>query len=93
MKRLTTCAIALLFSATAFADESEQAFGQMDADGNGMLDRQEAQTDPNLQVYFGRADTDANGGVTLSEYQIFATDLARARQGAAEGAQETVPAE
>lgn len=76
---------ALSFSGVALADESEQAFNEMDADQNGMLDREEAQADPNLQVYFGRADTDADGGVTLTEYQIFAADVARAR--------EDVPAE
>ncbi|MFK7915878.1 MAG: hypothetical protein AB8B93_18340 [Pseudomonadales bacterium] len=76
---------ALLYSAAVLADEAEQAFSEMDADRNGMLDRAEAQASPNLQVYFGRADTDADGAITLSEYQIFAADFARA--------QEDVPAE
>ncbi len=84
---LTVAAFLTAWMSTALADEREQAFKERDVDRNGIVDRQEAQTDPNLQVYFGRADTDADGGVSLREYQIFAADLARARR------QEEVPAE
>lgn len=85
MKTLSLLTFILLASPMAFANEADDAFTQMDEDGNGMLDRQEAQADPNLQVYFGRADTDASGAVSLTEYQIFTADLARAS--------EDVPAE
>jgi hypothetical protein len=79
--------IALLAAGPACAEEPASEFSRMDQDGNGMLDRQEAQVDPNLQVYFGRADTDADGGISSTEYQIFVADLARAQ------GQEEVPAE
>lgn len=85
MKRTLILFAAATFASLAMAEEPEKAFTEMDADHNGMLDRQEAQADPNLQVYFGRADSDADGGITLTEYQAFAADLARAR--------EEVPAE
>ena len=76
MRYLST-ALAVLISGAAFAQETpqtpEEQFMALDADRNGVIERQEAQADPNLSNAFAQADQNADGMLSYSEYHQLAT--------------------
>jgi hypothetical protein len=56
-----------VLAAGVFAGESER-FGQLDADGNGMISTEEAAVDPRLAEGWAAADVNGDGQLERAEF-------------------------
>ncbi len=72
LKKIIPTIMFALFSVSAFA--ATPAFGNLDADQNGMLSKAEAEAAGISPELFAKIDTDANGSLSQEEYSTLTTD-------------------
>lgn len=55
----------------AASGQSQQSWESLDADRDGAISKQEANSSPGLTQIFGQADSDTDGKLTSEEYKAF----------------------
>ncbi len=71
LKKIIPTIMVALFAVSAFA--AAPAFGDLDADHNGMLSKGEAEAAGIGPELFAKADADANGSLSQEEYATLTT--------------------